>query len=236
MVRPIEGGCQVVATNDLSAQTRCMTWTDPIVLVAILAAALAALLTGLAGLWLQNRDRRLRSAALRQALACEVEELHDLLYEPPKVALERENGRRKTDRDYTRRLDGREIPDALQERFPHGFDRSIYLANLDRLGEMRPNLARRTVRFYQAIGAYEADVKAVIAGELQERFFRERAPQKIFHHQLRMAVRAEIMAKRLRGERARPKFGRRRLPIAAKAWLCWRKRLKESAMGAVAER
>ena len=212
----------LVATNGLSAQTRFMTWTDPIVLVAILASALAALLTGLAGLWLQNRDRRLRIAALRQALACEVEQLQQLLYEPPKVFTQLEGGQRITDRDVTRHLRSKDIPSALKDRFPHGFDRSIYLANLDRLGEMRPNLARRTVRFYQAIGRYEADVEAVIGGELQERFFRERNPQEIFHHQIRMAVRADFMARRLRGERARAKFGRRGLLVAARAWLRWR--------------
>ena len=55
-----------------------------------------------------------------------------------------------------------------------------------------------------------------------EYIYNRPGPLDIFNQQLRMAVRAKIMAKRLRGERARPKFGSRRLLVAARVWLRWR--------------
>ena len=204
-----------------------MTWTDPIVLVAIAGPMVAALLTGLAGLWLQNRHRRLRIAALRQALACEVDQIFVLLHEPPNDVWELGEGTRITSRDVMRHFKEDDIAGALRSRFLHGFDRSIYLANLDRIGDLHESLGRRTVRFYQAIAAYEAEMARFMEGKT-EYIHNRPGPRDVFDQQLRMAVRAKIMAKRLRGERARPKFGRRRLLGAARAWLRWRKRLKES--------
>ncbi len=116
-----------------------------------------------------------------------------------------------------RRLEEDDVAGALRSRFLHGFDRSIYLANLDRIGDLHESLARRTVRFYQTIALYEAEMARFMEGKT-EYIHNRPGPRDVFNQQLGMAVRAKIMAKRLRGERARPKLGRRKLPLLARVW------------------
>lgn len=181
-----------------------MNWSAPLV-VAITGGLFGAFLAFLAGLALQERNRTQGVKSLRLALASEVMDLHETLRE----------GRGKryeelgfSQRAVNRHLEEKDARKALLERFPHGLRHPVYLANLNRIGDLPPNLALRVVRFYSAIMDYEADVRRVLQGELDTRFFQEPNPKSVFRDQLRMAVRAEFMARRLRGERGRWRLGR----------------------------
>ena len=172
---------------------------------AIIGGAMGAVVAVVGSYLLSWRQARQELKALRLALAIEVANMRELLNEPVRVRFEG-----ATDRGVLRAAEEENIPQALSRRFPNGLRHHVFLANLDKIGSLGPDLARRTARFYQAMMDYEADIERAIAGEIRHQYM-EPNLRSVFHKQLRLAVRADIMERRLRGQRGVWKFRRRSL-------------------------